>query len=353
MAGTLTASLFERLVRCRGGTLPDAALLPAKLLALGWLVTGHALYVPGVFLPFVPWLDAVPSWPLQAALLAAGIAACIAILFDVTARRACFVLAGTILVSTLASRAYFSNNRLFTAAILVVLGLSEDDRRARVLVSLQMALLYFGAGLDKLLDADWRSGAFLSSLLDTLARAGTLWSPGGAGEPNGLAHLVVAVLPQVGPLDTIASVTVIALELGLAVAFLSRRWRLAAAGSLLFQTALVALTGSTMGMFFYATLFPLAAFRPSHATARLDLSKHRFLAFALRALDADERVTHLPTPGGKARGVANALASLPAMWLAVGLVLSLPLFRPLPVAVAAALLSAVALLTRPPHPAPT
>jgi predicted DCC family thiol-disulfide oxidoreductase YuxK len=57
------------------------------------------------------------------------------------------------------SRAYYGNNKTFCALVLVLAGLYANSLGA-YLLRIQVALVYFGAGLNKALDPDWHSGQF-------------------------------------------------------------------------------------------------------------------------------------------------------------------------------------------------
>jgi hypothetical protein len=231
-------------------------VLCGKLIAVCWLVTGHVGFVPDRTVPFLecltPWVTARGFAHL---IQLGGLFACGGLLVSRFFRVSALTLALTIAATTVASQATFANNRVFCAALLLMLALS-DRGRARRLPRLQVAIVYLGAAADKVLNADWRSGQFLQSFAEELARYGQLWSPGWqVGEPNLAAQAFVEVANRLPPLALALSLSwaVITLELALAWGFACRRgWSVGA--TVLFHAAIFGLTGSSFGMFFYAGL---------------------------------------------------------------------------------------------------
>jgi hypothetical protein len=238
-------------------SLSTEASLCVKLLALCWLITGHALYVPRVFLPFMDALNLLPFKELfWGVLLGLGLLSVAAILLSYRTRAFCLSLAAVIFLSTLSSRIYFSNNRLFCACIFLLVGLTDVKGRP-VLIRYQLVILYAGAALDKLLNADWRSGQFMESFAQRLGEFGSLWSPNWKiGEPNVFLDLYLWLGAQLPPmtLSVLTSWATILTELTLAFLFLLGWIRPAIILGVLFHSGLLLLTGSTMGMFFYAVL---------------------------------------------------------------------------------------------------
>jgi predicted DCC family thiol-disulfide oxidoreductase YuxK len=158
------------------------------------------------------------------------------------------VLGLTILLAVVSSKAYYGNNKFFCGAMLLLTGLYESRPGGRLrtwgsapllLLRLQLVIVYFGAGLNKLLDPDWQSGLFFHH-----------W----AGER--LQHsLYLALAPSFPPLALAKFFcwTTIATALGIALAFLKPRWyAIGIWGNILFQSALMFFTGTTFTMFFFA-----------------------------------------------------------------------------------------------------
>jgi hypothetical protein len=277
------AWLYERLIS--SDELATEASLCVKLLALCWLITGHALYVPRIFLPFWTVLDSMPAKELVwIALLLMGLQSVVGILFSYRMRACCIALAMVIFLSTLSSRIYFSNNRLFCACIFLLIGLTPNKEKP-VLIRYQLVILYVGAALDKLLHPDWRSGQFMESFSRRLGEFGSLWSPNWkVGEPNVYLDLYLWIADLLPPmmLSRFVSWMTILTELSLAILFFGGWIRPAIVLGLLFHSGLLLLTGSTMGMFFYAVLCAYVACSDAESEAKPWLpATDRWLLFVI------------------------------------------------------------------------
>ena len=148
-------------LRCGGTVLPTNLLLMAKLIALCLLLTNHVRQIPDPWLPFVPAFDwiAAPA-AFQRVLQVVFVFSAIALLFNRWVRLWCLLLGGSILIGVVSSKAYYGNNKTFCGLILFLTGLYEPGQEPWLL-RIQFAIVYFGAGLNKLLDADWQSGVFM------------------------------------------------------------------------------------------------------------------------------------------------------------------------------------------------
>jgi predicted DCC family thiol-disulfide oxidoreductase YuxK len=234
-------------LRCGGTGLPINLLLMAKLIALSLLLTNHVRLLPDPFLPFVPVFDWIGSpVAFQRALQVVFVASAVALLFNRWVRASCLALGAVILIGVVSSRAYYGNNKTFCGLILFLTGLYEPGAEPWLLRA-QFALVYFGAGLNKLLDADWRSGIFMEHWATVRLKQS--------------AYIAVASWLPPMLLAKLTCWGTIATELGMSAAFLIRRWFPAGiVASLLFQSSLLLFTGTTFTMFFYATQAALLMF---------------------------------------------------------------------------------------------
>jgi hypothetical protein len=242
-------TLLRRASDLRHPVLPAEQVLVAKLLATAWIATGHVAQPASIRVPWWGLLERIPEgFPWSTSLACLGLLAAFGVLFTPWTRSFCLGLGGTILLSLASSRAAFSYNQLYCAALFGLIPLSGPGPR------MQAALIYLGAGVDKFLSSDWRSGTVLEGFLRDLAAFGRLWSPGGhVGEPNTAARLLVEAIGFFPALPAILSWAVISCELVLAVAFL-RRSSWAIGLSLAFHGGVFVITGGTLGMFFHAGL---------------------------------------------------------------------------------------------------
>jgi predicted DCC family thiol-disulfide oxidoreductase YuxK len=223
--------------RCSGTSLPPQLLLGAKLLAVCLVLTGAWHNLPDPFLPFLSVFDhftgtSIFRWVLKLVLLTA-----IGSLFlNRCVRLSCVAIGSVFFAGILSSKIFFENNILFVSCIFLLIGLSESPQ----LVRYQLALVYFGAGMNKLLDPNWRLGAFFAT-----------WSHYAIREP--LYFVFAGVAPRALP--ALMSWATISAELTLATwLLLGKRLRGAAWLGVSFHTMTVFMTGRTFGMFYYAAL---------------------------------------------------------------------------------------------------
>ncbi len=214
MAGEL-AQIDRRAVgrpwRILGTSMSPNLLLMCKLLFL--LLALHSFHkkVGDPFLPFISGLDAFNHYPglfagaLQVGFFAGGLC----LLFNVQVRVAAITLGVTVLLALVASKPGYRNHILISGCLLLLAGLHRRDEEPWML-SLQMAIIYFGAFLNKSLSPDWWSGQFMHNwmhnhLSNRYYEFFSPWFPG---------HSFAAAV----------SCGVIFSELVLAVLFLVRRW---------------------------------------------------------------------------------------------------------------------------------
>lgn len=233
-------------LRCDGTALPPNLLLLAKLIALTLLLTNHVRLLPDPFLSFLPGLDQLPGAPFRLVLQILFLASALALLFNRSVRLSSLVLGLTILFAVVSSKAYYGNNKTFCGAMLFLIGLHVPGRSPWPL-RLQMAIVYFGAGLNKLLDPDWQSGLFFH-----------YWA--GDRLHHSLYLTVAPLLPDLLLAKFFCFATIL-IELSLSIAFLfPRLYPLGIWGNILFQSSMMFFTGSTFTMFFYAMTAASLAF---------------------------------------------------------------------------------------------
>lgn len=229
-----------------------------RALALAWLLTGHAAYVPR---ERIGWgaanVTTVPTG-VAVTLGVLSMTACVIALVTARVRLGGLVLAATIGCMTAASESYFANYRVFVAALAFVACVAPPDDGERAL-RVQCALVYVGAALDKVLDPAFRSGAVVRSLVTSVATDGAPYAPGNliglrgawASALTGSHASVFAGLAWI----------VVGLELLLIGAHLRRSpWLPLVATTL--HLGIYLITGSTFGVFFHACL--AAAFVMGH-----------------------------------------------------------------------------------------
>ena len=233
-------------LKLTGASLPPQLVLLCRLLALTLLLTNHQAQIQSPFLPFLDIFDAFPPDLFQYTLKAALVAGALGLLFTRNIRTFAVITGTTILLAVLSSRGYYGNNKTYLGLLLILAALSNVSGPPR-LIQWQLAIVYFGAGLNKLLDADWQSGQFFHHwATDRLANPAYIW--------------LSAQLPPLVA-GKLFCWTTIAAELTIAVLILVPRLHPAVIwGSGLFQSGLLLFTGDPFNLFFYSMQASLFAF---------------------------------------------------------------------------------------------
>ena len=221
-----------------GTELPVELLILVKVLALVLLLTNHVRILPDPWLPFVPGIDQIPSVLFQRTLQTVFVVSALALLFNRRVRLASLILGSTLLLAVVSSKAYYGNNKTFCGLMLFLTGLHVPGTQPWFL-RWQLAITYFGAGFNKLLDGDWHSGVFFEN-----------WAVNRLHQPWYIA--LDALLPPM-LLARLMCWTTIVTELGIVPAILIPKlypWAICA--NILFQAGLLLFTGTTFTLFFYS-----------------------------------------------------------------------------------------------------
>jgi predicted DCC family thiol-disulfide oxidoreductase YuxK len=246
-------------LKLTGAGLPPQVVLLCRLLALTLLLTNHQSQIQTPFLPFLDILDALPPQLFQHTLQAALVIGSLALLFTNKIRTFAAITGVAILLAVLSSRAYYGNNKTFAGLLLVLAALSNASGPPR-LIQWQLALVYAGAGLNKILDPDWLSGQFFEHWATVrLENPVYIWLS---------SHLLPLVAGKIFCWSTITA------ELIIAGLILIPRFHPAVIwGSGIFQASLLLFTGDPFNLFFYsmqATLFAFARWPEPHITVIWD-----------------------------------------------------------------------------------
>jgi hypothetical protein len=157
-------------IRVEGTQLPGPLLLTAKLLVIGLVLKGYHLGFPDPFAPMFAWMDGLPKPGWSLALQAAFVASGTALLLNRAVRANCIVLGAVFLLATLTSKVYYRNAKVFVGLLFFLIGLQEKGR-SPWLIYWQLAIMYFGAGLNKLMEVDWRTGQYFDYFLGSIREA--------------------------------------------------------------------------------------------------------------------------------------------------------------------------------------
>jgi hypothetical protein len=150
--------------RVTGTALPPNILLLAKIIVVALVAKDYHFGFPDVFAPFFGFFEAIPApwWRrfLKISFLVSG--GCL--LFNRAVRINCLIIGCVFLGAALSSRIYYRNAKVFVGVIMLLAGLQDKDRPP-LLIWWQLAIVYLGAGINKLVEADWRSGQYFDYFL--------------------------------------------------------------------------------------------------------------------------------------------------------------------------------------------
>lgn len=281
-------------LRIWGTPLAPNVLLAAKLLVLCVVFRGELATLPDHFLPFIPVLEHLGSpAAFHRTLQAITAIAAIGLLFNRCVRTACGVLGAVFVLAILSSQAYYHNNRLYVGLFFLIVGL-YDHRWGTLILRGQLAVIYLGATLNKILDLDWRSGTFVQN-----------WLPHYLPSYPRLTSLLPGMT-----LSLLLGWTGIVAEMVLIPLVLVRRFLpIGIFLGVAYHTLLLTLTGSTFNMFWYALMTTYIALLrwPSEVIVQYTPSRslHRLIHRILGRADLDKRIRWLAHPAGALEAQVN------------------------------------------------
>lgn len=262
-------------LRCDGGPLPIPYILLGKLLVI-YVAFSRTPGASHSIAPILPWLENLPAADSIRFGLKLGIAcAAMLVLFNRWFRPACLFIGGAALLILLWSRLNYSNNQAFVALLLILLG-SAEFKNPGWGIRTTVVLLYFGAGLNKALEPEWQSGAFMAHLFGH--RFDVPW------------YALLREVIGVETLSPLLSWSVIAIEFLLAALFL--RFRTRTWGVILgccFHGGMIVATGGALSHLFMF-LMPTAylAFLPWPESGQWRLIAHARVCAVLKFFDVDQ-----------------------------------------------------------------
>ena len=233
-------------LRTSGTALPGNLLLAVKLMLFCLIVKGYVLELPGVWLPMWPALDHLPSVATAKVLKASFCLGTLLVFLHRNVRIGALLCGLPFLLEAVVTRVGFHYANFFCGCFLVLCGLYRGRASLRW-IHLQFVVMYFGSGLNKLLDPDWRSGHFMDYWLGEIV---------GSARYGRLTGLLPEGLPAL-----LLSWSSITIELGLAVLFLIPRTRRAGVRlAILFHIGSTVLVRDDFGVFVIALLVSFLAF---------------------------------------------------------------------------------------------
>jgi hypothetical protein len=224
-------------LKCRGTDLPLNLTVMVKVLAIVVLLVNHVRILPDPWLPFVPGIDQIPPALFKRTLQTLFVVSALAIVFNRRVRLASLVLGSTMLLAVVSSKAYYGNNKTFCGLMFFLAGLYKPG--GPNFIKWQLAITYFGAGLNKALDPDWHSGVFFQN-----------WAVNRLRQPWYIA--LDSKLPSMLLAKFMCWSTILT-ELGTVPCLLIpsvQYWAVLA--NVFFQSSLLLFTGTTFTLFFYS-----------------------------------------------------------------------------------------------------
>lgn len=280
-------------LKCNGTDLPVNLTILVKVLAIAVLLTNHVRVLPDPWLPFIPWIDLIPHAPFQWTLKIVFVISALAILFNRRVRLSALILGATMLIAVVSSKAYYGNNKTFCGLMFFLAGLYKPG--GPPFIRYQLAITYFGAGLNKALDADWHSGVFFENwAVNRLHQP--LYIALDAKLPSLLLAKFMCWNTIVTELATVPCILIPALNY----------WAVLA--NIFFQSCLLLFTGTTFTLFFYSMTAASLAF-VTWPEGTVEVLYNPRLAWAERARkffqswDLDGRFLWTPTPAGMGKNL--------------------------------------------------
>ena len=283
--------------RCTGTAMAPNLLLMCKLLLGLILAHGFPATLDDPFIPFLAVLDGFHAHPgvFAGAMKGLFLAGAIFLMFNVRVREAAMTLGLVVILTLIASKPQFRNHVFIVGCLFFLAGLHRD-REDPWLLRLQFALIYGGAFINKVLQADWWNGQFMHYWLHRSMR-------------NPWYEMLVPLLPELGVAKVI-SWTVIAMELVLAVLFFMPRFtRVAVSLALAMHLGFLAIVGRRVfGHFTEDVLIAMLVFlRWPSGERRIGLGEHlhRILRPVMPLVDLDRQWVVNQTPPGRWLEVAS------------------------------------------------
>jgi hypothetical protein len=143
--------------RAQETALPLLFVARMLVIFLIWIMGKDTMSLP--FLPFIESIDSLRGFPTLFKLLDWLYWISMVMVFaGIRLRTFSLILGCLIFFSILGSKLQFSNSLLYSGGIFFLIGLYKPG--LEWIFNVQIALLYLGAGLNKLLDPDWISGHY-------------------------------------------------------------------------------------------------------------------------------------------------------------------------------------------------
>ncbi|WP_299222860.1 HTTM domain-containing protein [uncultured Psychroserpens sp.] len=273
-------AFIKRPFQFEGTPMHPNVLLMCKIMVL--LLVAHHIFskIDDPYIPFIPALDHLNDYPnlFKYSMRSLFVLSAFALLFNLKVRIASIIIGIVIIINMLASKPVFNNHTFICACALFLAGLTNNKQTPYLLI-LQLSLVYFGASINKFLEADWWSGAFMDNWL-------------GNARENPIYLYVSKFLPEL-VLAKLLSYVAMFTEFAIAILLLFKRTRnLTIWFIIIFHVSLFTLTSFRFGHFIESLMITLLAFL-SIPKQQLDINydtpKLKPLKLVFNWLDFDDK----------------------------------------------------------------
>ncbi|MDP2654687.1 MAG: hypothetical protein Q8Q08_11750 [Candidatus Omnitrophota bacterium] len=273
---------------CRSESLPVNLVLMVKLIAVGLLMKGYLFDLSDHFLPYWPVFDGMgPPGVFRFVLQFFFLLGTGGILFSRAIRTGCLILGLVMLTTVLSSRTAYSNVKFFCSCLLLLTALA-DPKNPLLVLRCQMAIVYLGAWVNKIFDADWRSGQYFEHWMSAIIKRET--------------YIQAAALLPPMVLSKMMGWMTIVIEAFLSAGFLLRPLRgLTIFTGIYFHSMAFLLAWQDFYVFTIATLssYLILVPWPDRLTIRFNPQRrlHRAIKAVIEKVDCDQRAAWIPEQG--------------------------------------------------------
>ena len=227
----------------------------------------HYLFKNYLKLPFLDFINEIGNFHLiYWIVILLTIIGITITLFNIAPKIGSGMIAFCLLTITIGCRSCYSDSRLYIASLLILLAIYQKDFGIKLL-RWQVIILYFGSGINKLLDPDWQSGIYMDNWLDYKMNFS-------------LYKEFATILPDL-LLAQIISWSVIVIELLICFCFTKKTYFKAAIWlGIVMHSSSIVITNHTFGSFVAAVIISYLAFLEWPKKIIISLPKTKVSSFA-------------------------------------------------------------------------
>lgn len=159
----LLKSCYIRMISINNSDMNATLCLIVKLLAVAAIASSAFNSFGNVYLSFFDILDtSLKEYPVQLIWRLLFYSSAVLLIFNFKVKANSIILGLLIFAGLIFSQNVFSNNSFFCGCIFFLSGISKKSYSTNLII-IQLAIMYFGALLDKIVFPDWRDGSFYTA----------------------------------------------------------------------------------------------------------------------------------------------------------------------------------------------